>query len=172
MIIMSRFAIFVILLAALSICSGCKTTSRSEKVPTSYRTPSSTAPDEQTTKLINTFGEHRIGNTVIEANQSDGKLTVKHLSQKVYPAGGKSTSSSSTSPNEWPLHDGWFAYAHQNGAYVWLYNGSDKLLLVERKETPAQNSTNIYGPHNSPIPIPTAVLKHIKEPFRSTLSQR
>jgi hypothetical protein len=89
-------------------------------------------------ELITTFGEHRIGNTVIEANKSEGKLTVKHLSYKEYPLGGKSTSTSATSPppKEWPLEEGWFAYAHLNGAHVWLYNGGDKLLLVERKETP------------------------------------
>jgi hypothetical protein len=124
---------------------------------------------DPTSGLITTFGEHRIGNTVVEASQSDGKITVKHLSSKSQPLGGKSISHSSMSPGQWPLHDGWFAYAQQNGVYVWLYNGSDKLLLVERKETPAQNSTSLYSPHNSPIPIPTAILKHIKEPFRSNL---
>ena len=74
-------------------------------------------------------------------------------------------------PEEWPLEDGWFAYAHLNGAYVWLYNGGDKLLLVERKETPERNFTNIYGTNHLPLPIPAEVLEHIKPELRRKLEQ-
>jgi hypothetical protein len=118
-------------------------------------------------ELITTFGEHRIGNTVIEANKSEGKLTVKHL------IGGRSTSSSATSPppKEWPLEEGWFAYADLNGAHVWLYNGGDKLLLVERKEAPERNVTNIYGTNYLPVPIPAQVLDHVKPELKRKLEQ-
>ena len=166
---------FIFISLTLLLTAGCKTTrppsaQKSNSIPKSPSTAPTAAPDK-TAQLITTFGEYRVGNTIVEANKSERKITVKHLSQKEQPFGGKSTSFSSMSPppKEWPLHDGWFAYAHENGAYVWLYNGKDKMLVVERKESAARNETNTYGPQNAPIPIPSAVLKHIKEPLRSKL---
>jgi hypothetical protein len=138
--------------------------------PTStLHTPSTPHPDVGT--LITTFGEHRIGNTIVQASEREGKLTVKHLTYKDYGGGHKSTSTSamSTPPAEWPLHDGWFAYVQQNGALVWLYNGTDKLLIVEHEETPARNHTHTYGPESLRHPVPQTVLKNLQEPLRSTL---
>ena len=63
------------------------------------------------------------------------------------------------------------AYAHLNGAYVWLYNGGDKLLLVERKEAPERNETNIYGTNNLPISIPAQVVDHVKPEMKRKLEQ-
>ena len=74
-------------------------------------------------------------------------------------------------PEEWPLEDGWFAYADLNGVYVWLYNGGDKLLLVERKEAPERNETNIYGTNNLPISIPAQVVDHVKPEMKRKLEQ-
>lgn len=132
----------------------------------------SSSSSDTSDQLITTFGEHRLGNTVVEVSESERKFTVKHLSSKEQPFGGKSTSLSAISipPKDWPLHDGWFAYIQQNGSLVWLHNGAGGLLLVERKETPTQNATHTYGTNNFPVPIPSTVLTHLTEPLRSKLT--
>jgi hypothetical protein len=75
----------------------------------------------------------------------------------------------STPPGDWPLSEGWFAYAQQDGAYVWLYNGGAGLLLVEHIQKGGRTYTNTYGVEHFPIPIPGTVLKQLREPLRSKL---
>ena len=170
--IMHRALPAALSVAAFFLVAGCKSTSTRRIQSAPVPAQPEVAVSDESARLITAFGEYRIGNTIIEANEAEGKLTVKHLTYKNTPGGAStSTSAMSTPPKEWPLHEGWFAYAHENGAYVWLYNGIDKLLVVERKETPSTNFTNTYGPQNAPVPIPTTVLKHLKEPFRLKLTR-
>jgi hypothetical protein len=164
----TRATIAIIIIATLPFL-GCRSpqSASSNSTFSAASNPPSTSDQGQ---LIKSFGEYRIANTVVHADSSERNLTVKHLSYKQTPAGSStSTSAVSISPDQWPLHDGWFAYAHRDGSYVWLYNGTDKILLIERKVTPAENSTNTYDAHNLPIPVPPTVLKHLKEPLRSKL---
>lgn len=154
----------------LSVAVACKTSPphNAEASIARDHSSSATASRDDTAQLITTFGEHRIGRTIVEISEAERKFTVKHLSSKENP-GGKSNSFSSISPDQWPLQEGWFAYAQQNGAYVWLHNGAGGLLLVERKETAAENATNTYGTNNFPIPIPTTVMNNLHESLRAKL---
>ncbi|HEX7862758.1 MAG TPA: hypothetical protein VF773_20660 [Verrucomicrobiae bacterium] len=156
--------------------AGCKATGSGESAIAERSAPAEErgAATEAPGQMITTFGEHRIGNTVIAANESEGKLSVKHITEKDDPAGGgRSTFSSamSTPPKEWPLQDGWFAYAAGNGAQVWLYNGGGKLLLVERKESPERGVTNIYGTNHLPVAVPAPVLDRVNPELRRELQK-
>jgi hypothetical protein len=164
----------ILLIVTVSLAMACKSSSPHNTevpIPPALSSSASASADE-TAQLITTFGEHRFGNTIVEINRTERKFTVKHISSKETP-GGKSTSTSAMSPppDQWPLHDGWFAYAQQNGAYVWLHNGAGGLLLVERKESQASNATNTYGTNHFPIPIPGTVLHNLQEPLRSKLKK-
>ncbi|MGZ8939221.1 MAG: hypothetical protein ACXW32_08430 [Limisphaerales bacterium] len=165
----------VVFLPLLFIGCASPERNRQESSASHAVNPAASAPataPATAAQLITTFGEHRFGNTIVEIDRTERKFTVKHLSSKEFP-GGKSTSTSAMSPppDQWPLHDGWFAYTHQNGAYVWLHNGAGGLLLVERQESEASNATNTYGTNHFPIPIPSTVLHNLQEPLRSKLQK-
>jgi hypothetical protein len=140
--------------------------------PNQPKLPSASS-NTNTGEFVTTFGEHRFGDTIVEADEKERKLAVKHLAYKEHEGGKSSfTSAVSPPPDEWPLHDGWFAYVQQNGEVVWLHNGAGGLLMVERKVTGTRDFTHIYGTNSLPVAIPDVVFSQLSEPLRSRLNAK
>ena len=130
-------------------------------------------------ELITTFGEHEVGNVVVEAKREDRKIKVTFHEVKQGP-GVKRTSSTGSSP-DWGLEDGWFAFVEatpdKNLKRVWIYSGGDDLNLVKWSRSPPETGVMVFSIHNRgggklPERIPAEVMEKLKEPLKGILSGR
>jgi hypothetical protein len=148
----------ILCVSALLLCAcGSPGIRRADAVPAAHEGPS---------KWIDQPGDHRVGDTWVSVNAQDGKLKISHITTKL-GAGIQSTSTSSSSPDGWRAHDGWFAFVQEDGRKVWVYDGRESLLLATWKRSDERSESSIYGPGNFPVPVPDAVRARLKEPFRS-----
>ena len=113
-------------------------------------------------------GDYRVGDTWVSVDSRDRKLTISHVTTKAEP-GMSSTSTSSSSPEGWRAHEGWFAFVQEDGKKVWMYDGRESLLLATWKRSEKENASSIYGSGDFPVQVPEAVLARLKEPFRTKI---
>jgi len=84
--------------------------------------------------------------------------------------GWKTSGWTTTSPEGWTAHPGWFVFV-ESESRAWAFDGDEQLLLQTETTTAKDSSGATYAGH-FPCAVPAEVVARLSEPARKTLEKR
>ena len=142
---------------------GCHSPSR---VPTPTAALTVAAPQPFRPLLITTFGTNTSSDGAWRIGVLESSLEFSH-SHAARGEGWTTSGWSTTSPQGWTAHAGWFVFI-ESESRVWAYDG-DRKLLLQTETSSGNHSTETTYSSGFPCAVPAEVLSRMSEPARRAI---